>query len=236
MLCLDFDGVLCDSIDECFVVGYNCYFDAGIAQPDQAPAALYHYFCRYRYLVGPAENFYLLFHAFEHGAPELERENFALLQAATVTARRGFETTFFERRRAQKQAGFAPWLALHSLYRESSAVLRTDFPDFYVVTTKDRASVEQLAAHHGYAGKLLGIHSKEQSSDKRILFQNLFQQTGVDPARQRVVFVDDNRAHLEQVKSLVRECYLAGWGYTGPAAEREFPVLTSLDQFISTKP
>ena len=236
MLCLDFDGVLCDSIDECFVAGFNSYFNAGIATPDLAPAALYQYFCRFRYLVGPAENFYLLFHAFEHGAPDLDRENFALLQAASVTARREFEASFFERRSLLKQAGFAQWLALHRLYRESSAVLRSDFPNFYVVTTKDRASVEQIAAHHGYAGKLLGIYSKELSSDKRILFRNLYQQTGIDSVRQRVIFVDDNRMHLEQVKSLVSECYLAGWGYTGPVAEREFPVLPSLDQFISTMP
>lgn len=232
MLCLDFDGVLCDSIDECFVAGYNSFYDADIARPEQAPPDLYRFFTRYRYLVGPADNFYLLFHAFELGLEDLDRSCFGQLQQATADVRYRFGNTFFARRNAQKKAGFAQWLALHRLYQESRAVLQPDFPAFYVVTTKDRESVEQLAAHHGYAEKLIGIYSKEISSDKRILFQKLFHDTGIDVARERIIFVDDNRDHLEQVKSLPIECKLAGWGYTDPLEERKFTVIRSLDQLV----
>ncbi len=229
--CLDFDGVLCDSIDECFVVGYNACYRRDIDVPAQAPSDLHRYFVRHRYLVGPAEDFFLLFHAFESGAAELDRASYAQLQASTTQERAEFGKKFFAQRSRQKE-NTAQWLALHRMYEESRAVLQDDFPAFYVVTTKDRESVELLAAYHGYRHKLKGIYSKEVSTDKRVSLQRLFDENGVDPAKQRVVFVDDNRHHLEQVESLGIETCLAGWGYADPLPEREFRVIRSLDEIV----
>jgi phosphoglycolate phosphatase-like HAD superfamily hydrolase len=235
LLCLDFDGVLCHSVDECFVTAYSSYYDCEIRLPDQAPSALYRYFLDYRYLVGAAENFYLLFHAFERNLKNLDELGLAQLRNAAEPALDKFGKTFFERREQQKATGFAQWLALHRIYRESMAVLRPDFPGFYVVTTKDRKSVEQIAAHHGYADKMIGIYSKEISSDKLALFRQLFRDTGIDPARKTVCFVDDSRDHLERVRSLGLDCRLAVWGYIAPVATPDLSEVRSLDEFVNIK-
>lgn len=229
VLCLDFDGVLCDSIDECFVTAYSAYYSDTIDTPDAAPIDNYRHFCRYRYLVAPADDFFLLFHAFENGIRELDRSIFEHLRTLTIPTRANFSSKFFQYRSARKQDS-AQWIRLHRMYQQSSLVLLGDFPKFYIVTTKDRDSVERLAACHGYAHKLLGIYSREISVDKSFLFEKLFSDTGINPQRQRVIFVDDNQEHLEQVKKLPLDSFLAGWGYTGPLENCTFPVIQSLSQ------
>lgn len=229
VFCLDFDGVLCDSIDECFVTAYSAYYSDAIDTLGAAPADNYRFFCHHRYLVAPADDYFLLFHAFENGIRELNRSTFEHLKTLTIPARAGFASKFFHYRNARKQEP-TQWTNLHRMYQQSSLVLRDIFPGFYIVTTKDRDSVERLAAFHGYAHKLLGIYSREISVDKLILFEKLFSDTGINPVKQRVIFVDDNQAHLEQVKKLPLDSFLAGWGYTGPLNGCTFPVIESLDQ------
>jgi FMN phosphatase YigB (HAD superfamily) len=232
VLCLDFDGVLCDSVDECFIVGYNSYFDSDIAAPSAAPQLMYRFFVEHRYLVAPPEDYFLLFHAFASGIKQLDRMSFARLQASSTAAgRTDFIARFFAWRSAKKQDA-APWLALHRLYPQSRMVLEQEFPGFYIVTTKDRDSVERLASHHAYRHKILGIYSRETSSDKRVLFQHLLADAAINPHDQRVVFVDDNRMHLEQVKPLGIETRLAAWGYTDPEIEKEFGVIQTLNEWM----
>lgn len=229
VLCLDFDGVLCDSIDECFVSAYSAYYSDTIDTPGAAPADNYQYFCRYRYLVAPADDFFLLFHAFEKGIRALDRSTFEYLKTLIIPARASFTSKFFQYRSSRKQNS-TQWTSLHRTYQQSSMVSLGDFPKFYIVTTKDRDSVERLAACHGYAHKLLGVYSREISVDKSFLFEKLFADTGINPEMQRVVFVDDNQEHLEQVKQLPLDSFLAGWGYTGPLENCTFPVIQSLNQ------
>lgn len=227
VVCLDFDGVLCDSVDECFVTAYNAYYSDTIDTPDEAPTDKYHYFCRHRYLVAPADDFFLLFYAFGRGIRELDRGTFERLQALATPARTDFTSKFFQYRNARKQE-LTQWVGLHRMYRQSSLVLLDAFPMFYIVTTKDRDSIERLAAVHGYAHKLLGIYSREISVDKLTLFKHLFSDANINPVNQRVIFVDDNQEHLEKVRILPLDSFLAGWGYTGPLNGCTFPVIQSL--------
>lgn len=229
VLCLDFDGVLCDSIDECFVTGYNAYYSAKINTPVEAPTENYRFFCHHRYLVAPADDFFLLFYAFERGIGELNRGTFEQLKALTISMRANFTSNFFQHRNTRKQES-THWASLHRMYQQSSLVLLDTFPKFYIVTTKDRDSIERLAAVHGYVHKLLGIYSREISVDKLTLFENLFSDANINPANQRVIFVDDNQEHLEKVRILPLDSFLAGWGYTGPLNDCTFPVIQSLSQ------
>ncbi|HEY8098436.1 MAG TPA: hypothetical protein VIE65_20425, partial [Methylobacter sp.] len=180
-------------------------------------------------LVAPADDFFLLFHALERGMNHIDRDNFEQLKESTAAARKNFAVRFFEQRRTFKQE-MARWQALHRLYEQSRSVLLDDFPDFYVVTTKDRDSVERLAVCHGYRRKVLGIYSRDISTDKQVLFERLFSDAGIKPSTHRIIFVDDNREHLERVKSLELVSRLAGWGYTGPITEGEFPIIHNLKE------
>ncbi len=227
ILCLDFDGVLCDSAVECLVTGYNAYHDAAVSGPDEIEPGLRDYFLKYRYLVGPANDFGVLFHAFEQGGETLTRESYDAMREATRAMREDFGPRFFASRDRLKQ-DMDHWLGLHRLFEQSRAVLDIGFPSFYVITTKDADSVMRLAEFSGYHGRILGVYGKEIATDKRVSFQTLFRDRNDQQASETYLFVDDNVVHLQQVSDLPVEPWLATWGYVDPEAAERFRHLKDL--------
>ena len=51
---LDFDGVICDSIDECMLTTYNSFNDTNKINISDVPSHFRKYFYEYRYHVRPA--------------------------------------------------------------------------------------------------------------------------------------------------------------------------------------
>lgn len=229
VVCLDFDGVLCDSAEECLVVGHNAYYGRKALNPGEIDPALRDYFLRHRYLVAPANDFYLLIHGYEQGAAPIDRPRYDELRAANRDACAAFGPRFFACRDELKQDE-PHWLGLHRLYAESRIVLDDAFPTFYVVTTKDADSVRRLAAFHGYGEKIRAIYGKEVATNKRLSFQKLFADLGDASGRHGYLFVDDNIDHLAQVADLPVKPHLAGWGYVDPKGAGPFPRLNDLGE------
>ncbi len=65
ILCLDFDGVLCDSIDECLLTSYNAYFEKYFDKIEKINQKFKNYFYEYRYFVRPAGEYLIIYKAFE---------------------------------------------------------------------------------------------------------------------------------------------------------------------------
>ena len=86
-----------------------------------------------------------------------------------------------------------------------------------------------LAQYHGYADKLLGVYDGAQATDKAALCRLLCAERGIDPARRRVLLVDDHLPNLLAVRPLGVRGYLAGWGYCDPATQHLVPRLASLE-------
>jgi len=229
VVCLDFDGVLCDSAVECLVVAYNAYYGAAAENPEEIDPALSSYFLRHRYLVTSADNFWLLIHAFEQGEEKLDRPRYKALRSEREEAIRSFGPRFFACREELKQDE-QHWLGLNRFFKQSEVVLDSEFPSFFIITTKDADSVRRLAELHGYGEKIRGIYSKEFAVDKRLSFRKLFADLGDEAATDRYLFVDDNLDHLLQVADLPVALHLAGWGYVDPDTPGPFPRLGNLGE------
>ena len=61
---LDFDGVLCDSVDECMLVSYNSFNDTNIIKISDISLNFRTYFYENRYHVRPAKEYFLLCKAY----------------------------------------------------------------------------------------------------------------------------------------------------------------------------
>lgn len=61
---LDFDGVICDSIDECMLTSYNSFNDTNIINICEIPTQYKKYFYEYRFYVRPAKEYFLLCKAY----------------------------------------------------------------------------------------------------------------------------------------------------------------------------
>ncbi|MHC1725620.1 MAG: HAD family hydrolase [Syntrophobacteraceae bacterium] len=227
---MDFDGVLCNSMDESLITSYNAYFGSEVNDLSDIDPAFRDFFYKHRYMVRPAGEFFLLLHAYQNSETVIGKERFLKLMAAFPQEMKEHTQSFYACRKRQQQKGFDHWLNLHELYPQCLDFLEKRKHPFYIATNKDRDSVVALSQHHGYRERIIGIYSKEIAIEKKILLERLFDDLGLDPLTRRVIFVDDHEGTLGELKELPLELYLASWGYTGEPESSSFKLIHSLDE------
>ena len=81
---LDFDGVICDSVDECLVTSFHAYYDLqGNPAPASGPAARRESFARLRPFIHIGEDYLLIHELIDRGIDIADQREFdALVQAA----------------------------------------------------------------------------------------------------------------------------------------------------------
>ncbi|MEW6281139.1 MAG: HAD family hydrolase [Candidatus Eremiobacterota bacterium] len=214
-LALDFDGVLWDSVGECYVVAREAWRQLTGEEPPDCEAA----FRSGRWLARVGGDFQVLL-ALAAQDPSrdltgLGREEFERLKAG-IPAR--FTELFYAERVRMRDTEPERWAALQGPYPavlEELPALRRAFGGLAIATTKDAASVRALLASCGLdcpvLGREFGTHKPEQ-------ILHLCQEWGTTP--QSVVFVDDLLDNLEPVRRTGAAVALAGWGYNTPAERR----------------
>jgi FMN phosphatase YigB (HAD superfamily) len=220
VVALDFDGVLCDSIDECMWVSYMAYREMqGVgAETAELNPDFINAFRRMRYLVRPAREYWALVHYLV--SPDVERRGdinqpefdaFARRYADSLAA---YEPRFFAERRRMQRDQPERWLALHRPYKEAMSGLRllSERYPVHVVTTKDRWSVERLADawNLGLPSSRFWTHDTGMSKPECVLRIA----TEASAVVHAVHFVDDHFSHLHEVAATGAKCYWATWGYT----------------------
>jgi|GEM_PF-1997329 len=227
--CFDFDGVLCDSLNESLLTSYNAYFKRDAKSVAEIDPAVRDFFYKHRHLVRPAGEYYVLFYAFEKGETVVEQDRFLQLKAGLMREMNDHAERFYASRQRFKQ-DLDSWLGLHRLYPECIDFLEQRSHRFFIVSNKDRESVVALSRHHGYSNRIIEIYSKEMGTDKRILLNKLIEDQGLNPSTCRIVFVDDHAGTLGEVRQLPLELYQAAWGYTGRLESEAIRSIRSLDE------
>lgn len=208
---LDFDGVIVDSIKECYEVSLLTY--QGFKPLQERQDERYELFCSARGLVGPAGQ-YLFLHEAVSICMSIPGVNIA--QAFTASKDKfsteeseRFEAMFFACRNFLKR-NLMRWLEMHSLTDFGRQLARRDLPHHYVITTKDIDSVRILLAHFEIAiDIILGRDDFKHSGNKGALIQRVMEANDYDEAE----FVDDNQTHLETVRDPRVRLVFADWGY-----------------------
>jgi phosphoglycolate phosphatase-like HAD superfamily hydrolase len=227
--CFDFDGVLCDSMDESLLTSYNAYFQREAKSVSEIDPAIRDFFYEHRYLVRPGMEFCALFYAFERGERIVGEDRFLQLKAALTREMKDYAESFYAYRKRFKK-DMAYWLGLHRLYTECLDFLEQRNHRFCIVTNKDRDSVVALARHHGYLNRIIEIYSREIGINKRELLEKLIENHGLNPSTHRIIFVDDHEGTLGELRELPLELYLAAWGYTRTLESSSFRLIHSLGE------
>lgn len=228
ILALDFDGVIWDSVGECFVMARRAYQNLyGLPCSDLEAA-----FRRGRWLVRTGGDFLLILQLAmadpDADLTSFSRAEFARLQAQKQTECLEFEREFYGLRQQCRDQDWKSWVSYQNPYPHFLQQLqeaRDLFDEVVICTTKDAQSARMLLSS---AGLDFHIWGKELGVDKGGQIRDLCAQRGCRP--EDVLFVDDLVENLEQVAPTGARCALAAWGYNTPA-ERErarqqnFPVL-----------
>jgi phosphoglycolate phosphatase-like HAD superfamily hydrolase len=237
MFALDFDGVICDSSREIFLVTLRTCVAIDPAsdaanpldqcQPcpdggnDFSTDPFYQRFVELLPLGNGAEDFAVAIKAVMSGqvlSDQAAYNRYAEQQNTEWKA--AFPRAFYEQRAALRAENETGWLGLHGTWPEVSAMLKTRAGSvpYAICTAKDAVSVRKLLDHFGI-GDLFPdrlILDKETGAEKTAHLTELARRTGVDFSR--ITFVDDKVSHLQKAAPLGVRCVLAGWGDNG---ERE---------------
>ena len=222
---LDFDGVICDSIDECMITSYNAYYNKNLFDLAKIPQDFKIFFYNHRYLVRPAKEYFILCETFEKKI-EIKQEKFDEMKNKFLYQIDLFEKSFFRARRKIQQ-NIDLWVSYHRLYPESEKFLSQLSSKFFILTNKDNQSVKILSKYFNFDKKIISIFSKEISNDKNTLFNYFFQNFEIKQ-NEKIIFVDDNEDHLLKVKGHPIELYFANWGYSKKQRFNKFIEISSL--------
>ena len=254
ILALDFDGVLCDSSREVFVVAVDAYAtrepdsvllerlrplrdDALAGSDDFRSDALYAAFSELLPLGNRAEDFGVSLQAVENHLEISDQDQYdAFFGSIDSDWLKSFHREFYGARSRLREADTAAWLGLHLPYPGLADILRNHRgrTEPAVATAKDARSVHLLLEHLGYDGVFDPelILDKETGVKKTHHLRALHERTGVD--FDRITFVDDKVNHLVTVAALGVRPVLAGWGFNTPreharARKLGYPVATLND-------
>jgi phosphoglycolate phosphatase-like HAD superfamily hydrolase len=238
VLALDFDGVLCDSSREVFVVAIDTYalvipdselldslmplrndaLGSGSGYREHAITRRFHDLLP---LGNRAEDFGVSLCAIEQRATIIDQEAYdAFYRGIGREWLDLFHQTFYECRKALRDADTSSWLQLHLPFEGLADTLRrhVDRTRLAVATAKDGPSVRLLLdeLHMGTLFDPELIFDKESGITKTEHLRALHRRTGIHLSD--ITFVDDKVNHLVSVAELGVRPVLAAWGFN---ADRE---------------
>jgi phosphoglycolate phosphatase-like HAD superfamily hydrolase len=244
VVALDFDGVICNSMDECMRVAFGGYeaWRTGAPAPlsieTSLPAGFDDFFRTYRYLVRPAEEYWLIVRAYHEGGAPLLPGEFARLSREAEPQLTEFAPIYFKTRERLRAVNLDRWLGLHHMYPEFGegwSTLRREAL-CYIVTTRDLESVGRLLSMFDIDIPVERHWTKERPGGKPAAILEIANECERKPSE--ILFVDDHPEHLRDVSSTGASLFWASWGFwpdTDPEACDGYERLGNIAELL-TKP
>jgi phosphoglycolate phosphatase-like HAD superfamily hydrolase len=153
LLVLDFDGVICDSIDECFASSWTAYHELyRKSRPPRLPSQARSDFAGLRPFIRTGEDFLLIQEMLASGTSVHDQNGFdEAAREAGAEKMSLFRELYYEARTALLHEDRDSWIAMNRIYPHMIAAFSLLLPaaPFYILSTKKPSFIaETLAAHH----------------------------------------------------------------------------------------
>ena len=210
---LDFDGVVCDSIHECFENSYKAYLLT--LDSSHLPESPYkewrEAFYQQRGLVRPSRNFFLLWDLIIN-CKEIPSDTVRFEKLALSSDKNSvrFDENLRRIRQNQIVNSRADFFEQNKLFKQVAELWAFLPRPIYVVTAKDESITQQILDFNKLSvDKVFG----KGSGPKYKTLLSLAIESRVSPAK--IKFVDDNPLFVSEAKASGIDSALALWGY-GP--------------------
>lgn len=203
----DFDGVIVDSVNECYIVATNAWKLMGrkniINERIFRQARPYAHF---------ADNFYAVLTLISQDKKVTEKAIEKIL--AADDRYKEFHKIFFQERERMKKQGMEEWLKLHSAYpgivdaiKELSAKY-----NIFIASAKDKLSIMHLLQSFGLDIDEAHIISKEFTTNKAEQLKHLSAKTKIPI--EKMLFIEDYLDNALLVRTTGAKIALVSWGYS----------------------
>ena len=208
---LDFDGVIVDSIEECFLLSKDVYY--GFVNFKYDNDVYKKTFYEFRSLVNPPSEYMVLHKTIEcylkDNSIDSRLKFRELKKKLTQDQKNKFEYLFFQLRK-HYQKDIENWLSLHQITDFGKTLQNKKLPHYFIVTTKKKESVRLLLNHHNIGiENIFDIENYRQFGSKGNVISHFLDNSNYDQA----LFIDDATENLESVNDKRIRCYFADWGY-----------------------
>lgn len=226
-LLLDFDGVICDTLNECLETSYEAYKHFNSNLPSFPKKKWRKAFIANRKLVRPPKNFYPLWHLITKG--KLKTRSIKSFEDISRRIKNiNFCKKFFKIRKNKIKNFPLLFKKNNPLYPsvlsswgklESKALI-------FIISTKDNYSIKKIMSmHHLKAKKIFAnIEGSKINAINKIIKTHKI-------SKKNIFFVDDNASHLRDVQKIGVNLILAKWGY-GPSSFANCNKISSFSQLI----
>jgi phosphoglycolate phosphatase-like HAD superfamily hydrolase len=218
ILVIDFDGVLCDSTEECIVTAWNAWNKYNtktcrVRAPAEVPESIQCALRINRSYVRTAGEYLILLEAARRGQKIDSQQDYDNLFNEFRPAIKLYGEVFFSVRDSLRSEDESHWLGLHTVFPEIPNDLQRLWEAYtvFVVTGKDSKSVQKFFDSFNLPISSSRIYDKDAAHDKlsaiRVIASSLCQPLS------SVAFVDDNIHHLLPPHRAGCHVFMAGWGY-----------------------
>lgn len=216
ILALDFDGVICDSLPECFVSGFLASQGPWTGEAAKALAAAcrdgsdqYRKFCLWRPFVRSGEDYVLIARLMARGEafPESQEEMDAHLRAAGPSVMAECKKTIYTVREWLLREFPDLWLELNPLMAPLAPYLHdlSEREDAWILSTKKPRFIGLILQHHGVSWPAERVLEASGEAKIKVMDRNW----GED---RKVLFLDDQPDHFLNLPGRI-QCLLPTWGY-----------------------
>ena len=213
----DFDGVACDSTDECMVTSWNAWeewegrdnFRTDLTEFNENHKSN---FCKVRPRVRGAGEYYIMYRALSEGINIESQEVYEKLEEQWKENIEPFKNIFFKVRAKLKTVDINAWIDLHPVFDDVLEVMKilNDQNRLFIATLKDANSVKLILEKKGIKLKENRLLDQSQIKSKLQALEIFRQQTGC--SKKDIVFIDDNVTHLLEPKREKYQVFLSIWG------------------------
>lgn len=224
-LFLDFDGVLCDSVAECFVSSWLAYFNReGAEMPGSVSLSHKDLFARYRPFIRRGADYMLLQYAIENDITLFDQRDFDKLERTLGTGKlEEFHRLFYGAREKLLRENREYWIGLNVIYSGILPHLAAVQRDAYILTTKEISFVIEILRANSFKWNEDRILCSGRNR-KADFIVSILDETKMESA----LFIDDQIDHFGGAMDSRIKPYLAAWGYVKPEwlTQLGVPVLT----------
>jgi phosphoglycolate phosphatase-like HAD superfamily hydrolase len=220
LLVLDFDGVICDSVEECFVSSWTAYYALHRRLPGgEPPASARAEFRAMRPFVRSGEDFVLIQELIAEGRSVRDQQDFDRAWARPGTPSPDqFKELFYRARTDLLEKDRLAWLSLNRIYPHVSAALSALPPavPLYILSTKKPQFVSDTLRANGITvpeAHVLYSHGEPKLTTVEKLRETL--------GYEEVILVEDQIDAIRGNTNPRIRAYLASWGYVQESWLRE---------------
>ena len=216
----DFDGVVCDSTNECMVTAWNAWErwkkrNGFRHRLDEFTQAEIDVFRPLRPYVRGAGEYYILMRAINSSNNLItSQENFDEMHHEWEEKLTLFKATFFKERQRLRNEDLNSWIDLHDVYADVIDVMKNlnNQGRLLIATMKDGESVKLILKKNGINISPENILDQSQISSKLEALDNFVANKKIK--KENLCLIDDNVTHLIEPNNADFNVFLSGWGNT----------------------